>query len=40
MLKLPSFDGKLITDNFEINKETAASDLEAFLGNLERMLVK
>ncbi len=30
----------LITDTFDINKETAARDIEIFLGNLERMLVK
>ena len=30
----------LVTDTFDINEETAAKDVETFLGNLERMLVK
>jgi hypothetical protein len=30
----------LITDSFDINDETAARDIEAFLANLERMLMK
>lgn len=29
-----------LTETFDINKETATRDIEAFLGNLERMLVK
>ena len=30
----------LVTETFDINEETAAKDIETFLGNLERMLVK
>jgi hypothetical protein len=30
----------LITDSFDINDETAARDIEAFLANLELMLMK
>lgn len=30
----------LVTDTFDINEETAAKDVETFLSNLERMLVK
>ncbi len=40
--KQSSMEGliNLVTVSFDINEETAAKDIEAFLENLERMLVK